>query len=372
MKRIVVSNESLATLRGAMFGICRVYSLVVLLLLFVQLDVFVAGMVTPELMSDAVARSFRQPPVSVATTVKDARILSWQRDPSIVHCTSTFTLVFSVEFQGEQRSQIRLSLEPNHHLFPEDATVEYINDEGHTVRTEPIVRQDHKVYKGEAYFKDELTKQWTSCGWTRIMVLRDGADPLFEGVFLKDRDVHHVKLLSKYNSQKDLRDLEFADEDPDNTMVVYRDSDRFLSQSTLLARSVDGTVSSEDANTTICAHDRLAFNMQSKEQGPWTLGKDIFGRLVRRQSSDVGGSLATGGSRSQLAATVGDTTGCQTTRRVALVAAAADCSYVTKYGNASATRAQIISIYNQVCRTLAVAYNRLPLYMRINSISRLD
>jgi hypothetical protein len=253
-----------------------------------------------------------------------------------------------VAFKGEGTSQIRLSLEPNHHLFPEDATVEYIDNDGSTVRTEAIVRQEHKVYKGQAYYKDEITKQWTNCGWTRIMVLRDGANPLFEGVFLRDNDVYHVKMLSKYDSVRGEDDLEFVDENPDETMVVYRDSDRFIAQAALLGRSVEGTISTEEVNSTMCGHDRLDFNMQTTERGPWSFGRDLLGRLVRRQGSDVGGSLATGGSRSQLAATVGNTAGCETTRRVALVAAAADCSYVTKHGNSSATRAQIISIFNQV------------------------
>ena len=305
-------------------------------------------MFTPEFATHAVARSFRQPPISVATTVKDARIISWQRDPNTVHCTSTFTLVFDVTFEGERNSHIRLSLEPNHHLFPEGAIVEYIDNDGSTVRTEGIVRHEHRVYKGQAYYKDEVTKQWTSCGWTRIMVLRDGANPLFEGVFLRDGDVYHIKLLAKYNSQRGVDDLEFMDENPDETMVIYRDSDRFLSQAALLERSVEGTVSTEEVNSTICAHDRLEFNMQTRGRVPWSLGRDLLGRLVRRQGSDVGGGLATGGSRSQLASTVGNTAGCETTRRVALVAAAADCSYVTKHGNSTATRAQIISIFNQV------------------------
>jgi hypothetical protein len=175
------------------------------------------------------------------------------------------------------------------------------------------------------------------------MVLRDGSNPLFEGVFLKDGDVHHVKLLSKYNVQKDLDDVEFGAENPEETMVVYRDSDRFVQQGTLLGRSVGEALSTEEANSSMCAHDRLEFNMQDRSRG---FGMDLLGRLVRRQ--DTGSGISTGGSRSALALTVGNTNGCETTRRVALVAAAADCAYVSKHGNATSTRSQIISIFNQV------------------------
>jgi hypothetical protein len=282
-----------------------------------------------------------------------------------VHCTSKFTLLFRLAFPDQKEStQIRLALEPNHELL-QDTTMEYIGHDGKTVRTELIERQEHKVYKGETYVRDELSKQWREAGWTRIMVLRDGSNPLFEGVFLKDGDVHHVKLLSKYNAQKDIEDMEFEEEDPDETMVVYRDSDRFFQQGTLLGRSVGDALSAEEANSSICAHDRLEFNMQERSG----FEMDLLGRLVRRQDT---GSVSTGGSRSALAATVGDTNGCETIRRVALVAAAADCSYVTKLGNATATRAQIISLFNQVCPAIAPTNSRLLHYMRINSISPLD
>jgi hypothetical protein len=224
--------------------------------------------------------------------------------------------------------------------------MEYIGSDGKTVRTELIERHDHKVYKGHAYVRDEYTKEWRVAGWTRIMVLRDGSNPLFEGVFLKDGDVHHVKLLSKYNVQKDLDDVEFGEENPEETMVVYRDSDRFVQQGTLLGRSVGEALSAEEANSSMCAHDRLEFNMQDRSRG---FGMDLLGRLVRRQ--DTGSGISTGGSRSALAQTVGNTNGCETTRRVALVAAAADCAYVSKHGNATSTRAQIISIFNQVHST---------------------
>jgi hypothetical protein len=301
---------------------------------------------------DNAARSLRQPPIVAAAVVTDARIISWQHKPDTVHCTSSFTLVFRTSFP-DQSSQIRLSLEPNHELL-QDATVEYLGADGEIVRTEDIVRHEHKIYKGNAYVRDATTKAWVHCGWTRIMVLRDGENPLFEGVFLKDGDIHHVKLLSKYNAQRVMDDVELESTDPENTLVVYRDSDRYMAQALLIGRSIEGVASSREANTSMCGHDRLPFNIQQNTQGSetaWGWGLEALGRLVRRQSGggDVGGSLSTGGSQQSLAATIGDTNGCLTTRRVALVAAAADCSYVNTNGNSTSTRSQIINIYNSVC-----------------------
>jgi hypothetical protein len=291
--------------------------------------------------------------LSSVATIDDARIISWQIDSGTVHCTSSFTLVFGFGFSDQHKTQIRLSLEPNHDLL-QNAKVEYINHEGEVVRTEAILRHEHKIYKGQAYVRDEQNGQWRSCGWTRITVLRDGLEPLFEGTFVKDGDVHHIKLLSKYRLRKDIDDAEIDFDDPDERMVIYRDSDRFISQTTLLQRSVGNMLSTNEANASICAHDRLEFNMQGRSK-PRSFGLDVLGRLVRRQGGDVGGNLATGGSRAQLASTIGETTGCPTTRQVALVAAAADCSYVAKNGNSSATRTNIISIYNQVSDSASLA-----------------
>jgi hypothetical protein len=227
----------------------------------------------------------------------------------------------------------------------QNAKVEYINDIGEIVRTEPVVRHEHKVYKGQAYVRDEETREWRHSGWTRITVLRDGSSPLFEGVFVKDGDVHHVKLLSKYNLKKDSDDVHIGFEDEEETMVVHRDSDRLISQAKLLQRSADSILTSTEANISLCGHDGLSFNVQNEQRlrGVWY---NSLGRLLRRQGSDISG--ATGGSQAQLGSTIGDTTGCTTTRQVALVAAAADCSYVTMNGNSSSTRSNIISIYNQV------------------------
>jgi hypothetical protein len=286
-----------------------------------------------------------------------------------VHCTSTFTLLFRIAFQGQEQHQIRLSLEPNHDLFPE-GVVEYIDDEGRTTRTEQIKRHEHKVYKGEAYVRDEQTKSWRHCGWARITILRDGEKPLFEGVFIQDGETNHVKLLSDFNAGRDEGDVEFGENYSEDTIVIYRDSDRFVSQAALLARAVDGFDTAENANRSMCAHDRLAFNMQERGSS-FTSAWDLFGRLRRRQS-DVGGGIATGGSRSQLATTIGNTNGCSTTRQVALVAAAADCSYVSHFGNASAARSHIISIYNQVGQSVIWANIRHLQFMKISSISPLD
>jgi hypothetical protein len=305
-------------------------------------------------------RSFRLPPVSSAAIIQDPRILSWQLQSNTVHCTSSFTLLFDVAFPDQEKQHFRLSLEPNHELF-QNPKVEYIDNNGATTRVESIVRHEYKVYKGNAYVRDE-NNQWNYCGWTRITILRDGEDPLFEGVFLHDGEVHHVKLLSDFNARREVDDVQFGIQNPSETMIVYRDSDRYFAQASLLGRSIGDIASANEANVTTCGHDLLTFNKGGGQAAPGSAW-DFVGRLVRRQN-DVSGNI--GGSRAQLARTIGNTNGCPTTRMVALVGAAADCAYVAALGNSSSTRSNIISVFNSVRRSLYLVNNRLLPCMKIN------
>jgi len=157
-------------------------------------------------------------------------------------------------------------------------------------------------------------------------------------------------LLANYNRQREIDDARVGFENTEEKMVVYRDSDRYISQATLLQRSVEGTLSSHEANTSMCGHDNLEFNKVQLEEKTGSYGFDTLRRLIRRQGDTT--NIATGGSKAQLATTVGNTNGCPNTKQVALVAAAVDCSYMTRMGNASNTRSNIISIYNQVFSSL--------------------
>lgn len=297
----------------------------------------------------------------MATVVKDARIISWQYDPETVHFTSSFTLTFRLSFPGQSDVRVRLSLEPNHDLL-QGTSIEYIGESGNIVRSETILRHEHKIYKGEAFIRDEELRQWRYCGWTRITILQDGSDPLFEGAFVNDEDIYHIKLLSKYNARKDIDDVDIGTESENEIMIVYRDSDRFFTQTTLIGRSIDGVASTEEANKTMCAHDRLEFNIQQRERRKRAFGLNLLDRLVRRQGGDISGNIG-GTTRADLQATIGNTAGCPKTRQVALVAAAADCSYVAQNGNSSSTRSNIISVYNQVCSKAAMTKSRHLLSM---------
>jgi hypothetical protein len=260
---------------------------------------------------------------------------------------SSFDVAFDVSGQ-----RIRLSLEPNHDLFVDGGRITHLNADGSIARQEPIDRLQHKVYKGVAWLK--RGNRWDNVGWARIGIRRDGLEPLFEGHFTVNHDHHHVKLSSSYKATRlpedpdvDLRDNEF--------MVVFRDSDmgRLDEHSELKKRS--GGVG--------CPSDELKFNTQ--EDHPVYAGmrardtslgtssiSSLFGK--RQLDSQPGGN----GAGVNLVSTIGSTAGCPSTRKVALVGVAADCTYVQSFNrDKNQTQTNVIDQINQASELFESTFN---------------
>jgi hypothetical protein len=134
-------------------------------------------------------------------------------------------------------------------------------------------------------------------------------------------------------------------------MVLWRDSDvgnGFTedSQGNLheeLRRSVSGQPS--------CSADRLSFNAQSdhpvytgmmkREDSFWgsTSTRSIFGRQIDGQTTGNSAGV-------NLTTSIGDSAGCPSTRKVALVGVATDCTYTAVFNSTASARANVISILN--------------------------
>ncbi|KAF2258235.1 zincin [Lojkania enalia] len=276
--------------------------------------------------------------------------LGLAKDPSIltknhrVHALSTFDVAF--DFSG---ARIRLSLEPNHDIIVEGATVQYLGPDGHITKQEPLDRFQHKVFKGTAWLK--RGNRWDNVGWARITVHRDGLLPLFEGVFTVQHDHHHIQLSSHYKKTRheldpdiDLRDDEY--------MVIHRDSDISTSPEHMELRKRSGDIG--------CSSDSLEFNMQldhpiyasmKPRDDRW------FGSLIdRRQNLDdsPGGG---NGAGVNLIQTIGSTTGCPTTRKVALVGVATDCTYTADFNSTESMRQNIINQMNSASNLFESTFN---------------
>lgn len=302
-----------------------------------------------------IGHSTHRNPVSYITSVENAEILT----PSHrIHAHSSFNLIFTLH-DGEQ--DVKFTLEPNHDILSEDAQVEYMDKNGVITRTEPIVRSDVKVYRGDSWLRDE--RGWYHAGWARILVKRDGMDPLFEGAFTLHHDAHHIQLASSYMKTRHELDpkVDLIDNEP---MVVFRDSDVESGMNTqgLIGRDISIDIEEEEEDDIMCSSDRLGFNTQPGNPinmmiteipkagwGGFGLEALFRGGMTKRQNVDGSSSFPGGSGNSagvNLRNTIGNTDGCPTTRQVALIGVATDCTYTADFASPEAARANIINQIN--------------------------
>ena len=223
------------------------------------------------------------------------------------------------------------------------------------MRTESIRRHEHKVYRGEAWLQ-EWDGTWSNAGWARIVVRRDGIYPLFEGAFTLLHDHHHVQMRSSYLSTKHELDPD-VEYNEDEYLVVFRDSD-------IDAR---GPISSMDLrrserNERSCRSHELEYNFDpsqtvlKREVGFWgvTPIKSLFGK----RQIDTNGIPSGGNSGSvNLKSSIGSTAGCPSTRKVALMGVATDCTYTGSFNSSESAHANVITQINSASNVYEKTFN---------------
>ena len=273
-----------------------------------------------------------------------------------VHSHSRFELIFNLH---RKKQKLKFLLEPSDGVVADGATVSYLGADGEVTHTEPLNRHDHKVFRGNVWV-ELADRSWTSVGWARVYVHRDGIDPLFEGAFSVLGDHHHIKLRSSYLQTKHALDphLEAGD---DEYMVVFRDSDigRDSRLRTELRRSEEEEPS--------CNAPALSFNsnpqhplfapvsnpMLKRNEGSW--GTAYIQSAFHRRQIDTTGGGNSGGVN--LSSTIGSTQGCPTTRKVALIGVATDCTYTATFNSSDAARKNVITQINSASDVYEKAFN---------------
>lgn len=310
----------------------------------------VAAIVGLGLLSTTQASSRSREPLNYLTLVETPEILTHNHR---VTAYSSFDLTFDLHNPAER---FKLVLEPNHDILTEQSQIQFLDKDGNIERTEPIVRDDHKVYQGESYI---IEKDGTSThvGWARISIRRDGIHPLFSGAFSVMGNQHHIQLKSNFMSTRHAMDPELEDTE-DEYMVVFRDSDIGKKWRTELRKRDDGHT---------CSADKLAFNndlqhpvfQELLRRSDRTWGAAPISHLFgKRQSNIDGGGAGNGNSAGvNLRSTIGDTTGCPTARRVALLGAAADCGYTASFNSTDTLRQNIIDVVNTASDLYQSSFN---------------
>jgi hypothetical protein len=264
-----------------------------------------------------------------------------------VHANSKFDLTFNLH-GGEQR--IKLSLSPNHAVIQDGASIQYLAPDGSLRSTEKFDRSQYRVFKGQTWLQHHAGAEWTNVGWARITVQQDGETPLFEGAFRLDGNHHHVQTRTHFMQTKHALDPVLEDSDKEY-MVVWRDSDVSdgLSEDSegLLHHELKRGIGEEPS----CSADGLGFNTQ--------VDHPVFRAMLKREDHfwgsistrsilgrQIDGQLGGNSAGINLVSNIGSTAGCPTTRKVALVGVATDCTYTGVFNSTETARANIIQVIN--------------------------
>ena len=281
-----------------------------------------------------IAHSYSRNPINYLAVVENATI---QTPSHRVHSWSYFDIHFSLH---RNTQQLKVTLEPNQDIIAEGASVQYLGPDGELLRSELIDRHVHKIFKGHAWVQ-EIDGQWTNVGWARIAIKRDGSHPLFEGAFSLGRDHHHVQLRSHYMLTKHELDPD-AEDTGDEYMTVFRDSDIGQRQ-----RSEHIELKRSEGFERSCRSDQLTFNANpfqtvlKRDRGIW--GAAPLTSLLGKRTIDTNG-IPSGGNAGgvNLKQTIGKKDGCPSTRKVALIGVATDCTYTGEFNSTEAAHANVI------------------------------
>ncbi|KTW32439.1 uncharacterized protein T551_00529 [Pneumocystis jirovecii RU7] len=263
---------------------------------------------------------------------------------------SSFDLVFAlpyhfqkIEYLRSMKKYVKLTMKPNLDLLNEMSFLRVQNEHGETVYFGKIDRNEYKVYSGKAYItytEDDtqmLEKTWYETGWARISFLRDKDALVFEGSFSLFGDLYTVKTLENYMLFKESHEPSIFGHN--DSMVIWCDSD----QSTEIFKKRDNMM---------C----MFKNLDNDYLSALSNLSDLSSTHKKRKESDVKQS-GLYPSRDQLSLNTGNTDGCPKYKKIAFMAAALDCNYVSQFQTVNDATRHIISLYNKVSAIYEETFN---------------
>ncbi|KAK3622192.1 hypothetical protein LTR56_022347 [Elasticomyces elasticus] len=194
------------------------------------------------------------------------------------------------------------------------------------------------------------------------MVDRDGREPRFEGAFAVNHDHHHIQSSENYIRTRHRLDPEVeATRDGESYMVLWRDSDIQPSASQIRHQDLKRSVLQEDVPS--CQADGLSFNLQPEH--PVYVGMlkrdseaygvmDLANLFSKRQIDGTTGGNSAGVN---LVSTIGNSQGCPSTRKVALVGVATDCTYTSSFNSTESARSNVIQQMNTASALYESTFN---------------
>ncbi|KAF4444280.1 hypothetical protein F53441_11188 [Fusarium austroafricanum] len=237
--------------------------------------------------------------------------LDFSQNPHTINSASEFQVEFEVPYE---RQRITLNLQPSRHVVHRLATIQHItSNEKHDISSSSPL-----LYKGVAFVNDVEKQTQRRVGWARIMLRHRQGRHIIEGTFTNDGAYHHISLDSDYLRTRQLRDSRLAKRS--QQLIVWKESNNEY-DSTPMKRS--------PSDESACQAQRPDAEPEAKDAPHRPL-------LARQSVNDWFDPREH----------IGSTEGCPSSRRVALIGVAADCSYTAEFGSMRDARDNIISQIN--------------------------
>ncbi|KAJ4174820.1 hypothetical protein NW754_005243 [Fusarium falciforme] len=284
------------------------------------------------------ALSIARSPIRHASLIQD---LHFSQSPKSLDASSNFQVEFTI---SKEQQRIQLNLQPSRNVISRLTDVRHVGPDGASGLSNTLIGRDSPLlYKGDAFISDVEKQTWRKVGWARIMVRSRNGRYLLEGVFNLDGDYHHISPSSNLRNKQFKLDGKLPATDAPY-MVVWKESDNVEHDGGIFQRSL--------SNASICGTqslDRRSFSLDLDDRDQ---KRDTprygFVERVRRQN---------GIGQIDPVDVIGQTSGCPSTRRVAMIGVATDCSYTAEFDSLEDARENIISQINIASQVYEDAFN---------------
>jgi hypothetical protein len=237
---------------------------------------------------------------------------------------------------ARESQRIRFELSPNLDILSPTINVQHVQPDGSYRSAAPAAFDDDltRFYKGSALTRKDDSRPWTRAGWARVSLRQEAGRHLIEGAFKLHGDSYHIATDSSYRRSRHADDPGAPPKDAPY-LVVWRDSDIIEDpfRSELLRRSGD--------DSTFCGtHSIKERDLDLDGDHP------SFGAISARQN--IGFDPAD---------TIGSTSGCPSSQRVALLGIATDCTYTREFQDVAAARRNILNQINTASELYENTFN---------------
>ncbi|KAH7000549.1 Metallo-peptidase family M12-domain-containing protein [Ilyonectria destructans] len=246
---------------------------------------------------------------------------------------SNFDLLFNLHGIN---MKIKLRLVPNQEVLSNSASVRFLRQDGSFSRAEPIQRSRHLVFKGNTFIYDSADNRWKDVGIARISVREHQDSPLFEGTFTINADRFHVQIDSTFRKTQTA-----------SYALLYNPGKPFL----------------------LAWKDGDAHRLERREEASDELkcGLDDVSNAARHSLPRSPARGLMGGSTMKLQErqrftgdltdTIGSTDGCPSSRLIALLGIAADCSYTADFASTDEVQAHVVAHINAASQVYEDTFN---------------